>query len=43
MYLLQSQRISGERTLIIQYLHLFISGESEVQVGKLKVILQSER
>lgn len=40
--LLQSQNISAERTLRIQYLHLLINGETEVQVRKLKVIQQSE-
>lgn len=39
--LLQSQNISGEGTLTIQYLHLFINGETEVWAGKLKVIEQS--
>lgn len=42
-----SECIYSYRTLVVkrltvQYLYLFISGETEVQVGKLKVIQQSE-
>lgn len=42
MYLLQAHNISGEVTLTTQYLCLFVNGETEVWVGKFKVIQQNE-
>lgn len=37
-----SYRTLVVKRLTVQYLYLFISGETEVQVGKLKVMQQSE-